>query len=208
MITLEQLKAFSTAAVPELVDGINSTLERFDISTPRRIRYFMAHAFVETDGFKKFEEDMHYTTPAVLVRTWPSRFTMEATDTRKAFAPDYTRNPQKLANLVYSNRNGNGGPESGDGWLYRGRGTFHLTFAANYLDYSKALYGDDRILKNPNLVSLPKDAMLSAGWFWTRYKFNKMADADEFTKSTTVLNGSAATAPKRLLVLNKANTIF
>lgn len=160
-------------------------------------------------GFTKFEEDLYYKTPEVLVRTWPTRFTLDPSKVGAlGLATEYLRNPQKLANMAYGLRNGNGGPDTGDGWRFRGRGAFHLTFANNYMDYSKAMYGDDRCFNNPELVAEPEDALLSAGWFWTRFKFNRLADADEFTKSTVTINGSAVTVPKRLAILNLANTIF
>lgn len=210
MITLDQLNQLAPkAASQDLVDGINATLDRFDISTPRRQRFFLTHVLVETQGLTKFEENLFYTKPERLPAVWPSRFTMDPSKigAKLALASEFVRNPQKLANQVYSNRNGNGSPETGDGWRFRGRGGFHLTFANNYLDYSRSIYGDDRIFRNPDLVALPADAMLSAGWFWTRYKFNRMADADEFTASTVTINGSAATVPARLDVLGRVNDI-
>lgn len=210
-ITSDQLKAFAGLNSETLVDGINATLERCDISTPRRVRYFMTHASMETQQFTKFEEDLYYRKAERLSVVWPTRFTLDKSKSGAlgyAYAEDYLRNPEKLANFVYGNRNGNGDPKTGDGFRFRGRGTFHLTFASNYLEYSKAMYGDDRIFKNPDLVALPEDAMLSAGWFWTRHKFNLMADRDEFTRSTVKLNGSADTVKARLLILNKAKEIF
>lgn len=209
MITLDQLQAFSNLESQSLVDAINATLELYDIKTPRRVRYFMTHSHVETQGFTKFEENLYYKTPERLPAVWPTRFTCDrAKCGALAWAEDYVCNPEKLANFAYGNRNGNGGPETGDGWRFRGRGGFHLTFADNYLDYSNAIYKDDRIFRQPDLVALPHDSMLSAGWFWNRFKFNQMADADEFTKSTVRINGSSATVKKRLEVLKKANAIF
>lgn len=210
MITADQLYQFVGLRDPSLVDGINGCLDRFGMNTPRRTRYFLTHAAFETLGFTKFEESLYYSSPERLVAVWPRRFSM---DTAKcgpgmAYACDYTRDPEKLANLVYANRLGNGDFESGDGWRFRGRGCFQLTFQQNYLDYSKAVYGDERCVDDPDLVKLPADAMLSAGWFWDTRRLNMLADQDEFTKVTTIINGSGVTVPQRLKVLNKANLIF
>lgn len=215
MITKQQLMSFApnTAAVSDdpyqdLVDAINATLDKFNIDTPRRIRYFMAQSFFETQGFTRFVENLNYTTPERLVAVWPARFTMSAGDASRAFAPDYAGNPEKLANLVYANRNGNGDAASGDGWSFRGRGGFHLTFRGNYVRCSQDTYGDDRLVQNPDLVMAFPAAMASAGWFWNLHGFNDLADSDSLTKVTEIINGSAATVPERKVVLDKANLIF
>lgn len=215
MITKEQLKQFAPNVRLQngdpyelLCNALNTTFESHDVSTARRVRYFMAHAYVESAGFTKFAENLFYSTPEQLVKVWPSRFTMDSNDHSKAYAPQYIKNPEKLANLVYANRNGNGAVSSGDGHLFRGRGIFGLTFLNNYAAYSKATYGDDRVVQDPDLVLAFKDGVESAGWFWTSHKLNACADSDLFTQSTKIINGSEATVPERIPVLNKANAIF
>lgn len=191
-----------------LTDAMNDTMAYYGIDqSPRRIRYFIAQSAFETGMFQRWVEDLTYTTPERLCTVWPARFSMTPMGS-KAYAPDYVRNAQKLANLVYANRNGNGDAASGDGFNFRGRGGFHLTFRDNYAAYSNARYGDDRIVQNPDLVAQPEDAMMSAGWFWSTKNINALADADAFTRTTEVINGSDATVPQRLPVLNKANSIF
>lgn len=208
MITIDQLKRFAGLEDQDLVDGINATLERFEINTARRTRYFITHAFVETKGFTAFSEDLWYKTPEVLVTNWPRRFTMDSANKALAYAPEYLKNPEKLANCVYAGRLGNGDTASGDGWRFRGRGGFHLTFRQNYSDYSRKMYGDDRCVVDPDLVMRPHDAMNSAGWFWDNRRLNQLADADEFTKTTVIINGSDRTVQTRLKALNRANVIF
>jgi putative chitinase len=214
MITIEQLKTFipvlrnATDSYQELLDALTKTFNHCEINTPRRVRYFMSQVFFETEGFLKFSENLFYTKPERLVEVWPTRFSMTRGVQGKAFAPDYINNAVKLGNLVYANRNGNGDVASGDGFNFRGGGGLHLTFRDNYTKCSKAMYGDDRLVQNPRLVEAYDAAMMSAGWFWSVNKLNALADADEFTKMTGVINGSTSTAPKRLLVLNKANIVF
>lgn len=191
-----------------IADAINATADFYGISSsPRRIRYFVAQSCFETLNFSFWSENLMYTTPERLCAVWPSRFSMNPV-AGKVLASDYVGSPQKLANFVYAGRGGNGGVESGDGYLFRGRGAFHLTFRSNYAAYSKARYGDDRIVKNPDLVALPADAFMSAGWFWSANGLSALADADQFTKATQVINGSTATVPKRLVTLNQVNSIF
>jgi len=210
LITTSQLNALVPlgAQAQALTDAINATMTYYGLADqPRRVRYFIAQSCFETQNFSRWVENLMYTTPERLCAVWPSRFAMQPM-TNKAYAPDYVNNPAKLANLVYAGRNGNGDAASGDGWLFRGRGGFHLTFRNNYAAYSRARYGDDRIVQNPDLVAQPQDAMMSAGWFWSTNNLNALADADQFTNATRVINGSTDTVPQRLPVLNKANKIF
>lgn len=209
MITEAQLRTFAPRAfTPELLTAINDTLSKFNIDTSLRTSYFLTQAYFETANFTRFIESLNYSTPSRLVAVWPHRFTEDQTDTTKCYAPDYTGNPEKLANLVYANRDGNGDVQSGDGWKYRGRGGFGLTGRDNYTKCSANTYGDDRLVTNPELVEAFEAGMMSAGWFWDEHKLNALADANEFTKITHVINGSETTVPERLVVLHKANLIF
>ena len=191
-----------------LAAAINATAQFYGLSdTQLRMRYFIAQSCFETQNYSFWSENLFYTTPDRLCAVWPSRFSMTQGSTL-AYAPDYTSNPSKLANLVYANRGGNGAPSSGDGFAFRGRGAFHLTFRSNYAAYSQARYSDDRIVQNPDLVAQPADAFMSAGWFWSTNNLSALADADQYTKATQVINGSTATVPQRLVTLNQVNAIF
>lgn len=193
----------------DLAQAINQVAAMFQIDqNARRLRYFVAQSFFETQEYVAWSENLNYTTAERLVEVWPVRFTMDRTHTNYAYAPDYVSNPQKLANLVYASRDGNGDEASGDGWKFRGRGAFHLTGLANYYEYDKAIYGDGHIMANPDLVMQPLDAFTSAGWFWNKNNMNNLADADQFTQVTKIINGSTITVPKRLPVLNKVNAVL
>jgi putative chitinase len=169
----------------------------------------MAQASFETGGFTTWEEDLIYSTPERLVEVWPSRFSLTEGAPGKEYASDFVDAPEKLANLVYASRDGNGDTASGDGYAYRGRGGFDLTFLANYAAASTYLYGTPATYLNaPDKVSQYVDGMLSAGWFWRVNGLTALADSDSFTRVTEVINGSTVTVPQRLPVLNLANKIF
>lgn len=216
-ITTTQMTAFASVPnVAALVEAINETMARFQIDQQqRRVRYFVAQAAVECQNFTQWSENLNYTTAERLANVvWPSHFTMTPPPevggivNGRAYAPDYVNNPQKLANFVYANRDGNGDVASGDGWRFRGRGVFGLTGAANYAAYSTKIYGDKRIWMNPDVVASFPDAVLSAGWFWDDNSLNAQADADAFTQTTKIINGSTSTVQARLVVLNRVNSIF
>jgi len=58
-----------------------------------------------------------------------------------------------------------GNMEPGDGFKYRGRGFIQLTGKNNYAAASKAIYGDDRLVKNPDLVNDPAVAAEVSAWY-------------------------------------------
>ncbi len=126
------------------------------------------------------EENLNYSAES-LMKVWPSRFpTLEA-------AKPYHRNPEKIANKVYGGRMGNGPEETGDGWLYHGRGLIQLTGKDNYMLASDALSMD--FIHSPDYVLVPKYAALTAGWYWNKRSLNKEADAKDYTAMTKKING-------------------
>ena len=116
------------------------------------------------------------------MNTWPKRFNAE-----KAAACE--RKPELIANVVYSNRMGNGDEASGDGWKYRGRGILQITGHDNYLQFSKDTFGDDRILNTPDLLETEEYAVKSACWFWQRNHLNDLSDKNDIKNVTIRING-------------------
>src|SRR5262245_10316791 len=95
---------------------LEEAMGEYAITTRLRKAMFLAQTAHESGFYKHTVENLYYTTPSRL----PLLFSVFR---KKSIDPAiYTRNPEKLANLVYANRNGNGGVETGDGWAYRGRG--------------------------------------------------------------------------------------
>ena len=190
-----------------MVDALTKELPRWNITTPRRIRYFLTHCFAETMGFTKLQESLFYTTAARIVAVWPSRFNLSGTS-GKLNANNYLRNSVKLANEVYANRYGNGNASSGDGAKYLGRGFMHLTFKDNYKRASLAIYGDERLVQNPELVSNDLSvAVATACWFWKTNGLNELADADEFTATTKKVNGSTRPVQERVPILRNSKML-
>ncbi|KAI9226637.1 MAG: lysozyme-like domain-containing protein [Piptocephalis tieghemiana] len=73
--------------------------------------------------------------------------------------------------------------------MYFGRGYMQLTWKDNYEACSKALFGDDRLVKDPTLVA--KDDKISWGvsaWYW-KAKVHKDALTGKFGLTTKDING-------------------
>jgi putative chitinase len=166
------------AKAEEWIDAINQTFEYFDISTPEQQASFLGQCGHESAGFTALVENLNYRAES-LCKVWTKRFpTLES-------AQPYHRNPEAIANHVYANRMGNGDEQSGDGWAYRGRGLIQLTGRDNYRACGEALGVD--LESDPDLVSTPQFAALSAGWFWSTHGLNRIAE--DIVAVTKKING-------------------
>ena len=175
--------------------ALNTTFDRFDISNPLRQAAFIGQAGHESGNFKMLNENLNYRAET-LMKVWPKRFpTLE-------FAKQYERDPKKIANSVYANRMGNRDEASGDGWRFRGRGCIQLTGSSSYFHAGKALGVD--FWANPDLVSTPQYAALTAGWFWDTHKLNQYADSRDYKTMTKKINGGFIGLDDRIKHINHA----
>lgn len=88
---------------------------------------------------------------------------------------------------------------------YYGRGFIQLTWDYNYRAASRALYGDDRLLHNPDLVLADDVSWLVSFWYWSANVHNAPGvQQGQFGAATNAINGALecrgayqATAKKR-----------
>lgn len=178
MVNSEQLQRLHISA--EWVDPLNETFARFNISTINQQGAFIGQCGHECGNFKVLTENLNYRA-ATLMKLWPKRFpTLE-------IANQYAGQPSKIANKVYASRMGNRDEVSGDGWRFRGRGAIQLTGSSAYFNAGKALGVD--FWADPDLVATPKYAALTAGWFWSTHKCNEVAQNQDWTRLTKIING-------------------
>jgi putative chitinase len=90
---------------------------------------------------------------------------------------------------AYEGRTDLGNIYKGDGKKFKGRGYLMITGRKNYFIVSKALFGDDTLIKNPELLATPQYAMQSALWFWQDRGLNALADIQYFLTISTRING-------------------
>ncbi len=83
-----------------------------------------------------------------------------------ALSEQLHRKPVEIGSVVYGSRMGNGPPETGDGYRYRGRGLIQLTGTDNYKLYG-GFAGVD-IYNNPELANDPKVACKLAVAYLTK----------------------------------------
>lgn len=197
-VSLLALEVLFDRAKPELisrfVEPLNAAMERFDIVTPERQAAFLPQVGIESAHLTHLAEVMNYSTPQRIVlvfRKFDLNHNGLTEDDELDFASSFILAPERLANYVYANRNGNGDEASGDGWRFRARGGLGLTGRANYAAYGEKVYRNVRVcLVNPELLEQPVDAAHSAAWFWQAHGCNELADAGDFRGITKRINGA------------------
>ena len=150
------------AVIAQLPD----TMAKFELNTPLRLAHFLAQAGHESGGFKAVNENLNYGAKGLL-GIFKKYFPTEAK------AALYERKPEKIANLVYGGRMGNGPEVTGEGYKFRGRGYIQLTGKDNYKAFDIVV--PENLLESPDLVAT-KYPLLSAAWFFHKNGLHKIAD--------------------------------
>ena len=197
-MNVDKLKGHVPDTVIAQIPGV---VDKFEINTPLRLAHFLAQCGHESGGFKAVSENLNYGA-AGLQSIFKKYFTPES-------AKEYQRKPEKIANIVYANRMGNGPQASGEGFKFRGRGYIQLTGKDNYSAFDKVV--EDDILANPDLVAT-KYPLLSAAWFFHKNGLHKIADEGAtdavVTKVTKRVNGGTIGLPDRIKHFNEYNNLL
>lgn len=109
---------------------------------------------------------------------------------------------------AYEGRKDLGNTQPGDGVRFKGRGLIQLTGRYNYRRYSRAIYGDDRALINPEMVAELPDAAMAAGWYWHDKALNVIADGDDVRAVTRIVNGGYNGLEDRIRRTEQAKRLF
>ncbi|KAA6441456.1 glycoside hydrolase family 19 protein [Dyadobacter flavalbus] len=162
-----------------------------ELITQKRIAMFLAQIGHESQGFTRLVENLNYSANG-LAKTWPTRYAVNPNAIRKypnKTALQIAWQPEKIANMTYANRYGNGDYESGDGWKYRGRGYMMTTFKDNYEALDFEFQMDGAIVTNPDMLLEPYWAIMSAAAFWKRNRLNRYADTSDVIGARKAVNG-------------------
>ena len=195
--------------VPDTVIAqIPSIQEKFGVTTALRLSHFLAQAGHESGGFRVTQENLNYSAKG-LVGIFKKYFKRPDGTIDEPKAAAYAKKPEKIANLVYGGRMGNGAEASGDGYKFRGRGYIQLTGKDNYTAFGKSIGIDMSV--NPDSVA-STHALTSAAWFWSKNKLNEIADTgatDEVvTKITKRVNGGTIGLADRIKHFKEFHTLL
>jgi putative chitinase len=194
-MTNEQLQQLGID--PKWLQPLEDTFEKYEINTPERQACFIGQCAHESGNFKVLQENLNYSAEG-LMKTWPSRFPT------KEIADQYARQPAKIAGKVYNGRLGNVNEE--EAAKYLGRGLIQLTGKENYENCGSGIGVD--LLDNPDLLTTPEYASLSAGWFWNKKSLNALADSGDIDTMTKRINGGLIGLDDRKAKIAKALSVL
>jgi putative chitinase len=186
--------------IKKYAQALAQGLESVEINRPLRLAHFFAQIAIESSSLNATEESLMYSAER-LEKVFRKHFpTLQ-------IAKEYAGSPQKIANLIYANRLGNGDEKSGDGWRYRGRGLIQLTGKENYKVCGEAI--NQPLLSDPDIVSKdPHVSVMVCCWFWKLKNLNKYADRDDIKKITKKINGGYNEIKQREQALYQAKKIL
>jgi len=185
-----------------------ASMEKYGINTPLRQAHFLAQVGHESSGFMHTEESLNYRYGALLAMfgrriSKDDAFKYGRVDSGPNAHP---ADQKMIGSIIYANRNGNGDRYSGDGYRYRGRGLIQVTGKANYAALVKQLGVD--IVANPELLTKPEFAAESAAAWWSNHGLSALADRDDVTSITRVINGGTNGLEDRKARLTKAKGVL
>ena len=175
---LQQVFPRARSLAGVFISSLNLAMRNRQINTPQRAAAFLAQIGHESG-------ELHYV--------------------RELGSDQYL---SKYDTGVLAARLGNTPEADADGQKYRGRGLIQITGRRNYLACSQALFGDDRLLLQPQLLEQPQWACESAAWFWQSNGLNELADKDQFTTITRRINGGLNGLDDRLQLWARAKAVL
>jgi len=188
LLTVDQLRAMipTNKEVEEWCAALNEMLPKYGITTDKRIAAFVSQSAHESMDFRVLEEALSYKSETLL-RVFPRYF-----GPGKENPDEYARNPQKLANYVYMDKNRSkagalGNHKENDGHFFRGKGLKQITGRANHEAFGKTVGMTAE--EAAEYLLTKKGALESALWFWDSRNLNEVADTADVTRLTKIING-------------------
>ena len=188
LITEAQLAAMipTNKEVGEWCAALNEMLPKYGITTDKRIASFVSQCAHESMDFRVLEEALSYKTETLL-KVFPRYF-----GPGKENPEEYARNPQKLANYVYMDKNRSkagalGNVKENDGFAMRGKGLKQVTGRANHEAFGKTVGMTAE--EAAEYLLTKKGALESALWFWGSRNLNEVADTGDQVRLTKIING-------------------
>jgi predicted chitinase len=198
--TLATLGVLAPNAHPNYLKAISNggpLFEKHGITTPLRMAHFLAQAMQETGSFTVLRESMNYSVERMLVIFGVGHHSAKIT---AAEAPGLAHNQAALAERVYGLGNPHkahelGNTQAGDGFRYRGNGVLQTTGRDAHRRMGQACGLDFE--GNPDLVTIPENALKPALQEWTDGNLNHFADVNDIRTITKRINGGLNGFPER-----------
>ena len=184
------IRAAAHDAPDSAIDGLNLVKNEISmhgaLDNEFRAAHMIGQCAHESLRFTHVAESLFYTSVDRLMQIFGRHFR------DREEARQFLRNSKKLANHVYADRMGNGPPDSGDGFRFRGRGYLQLTGRENYRTFGRRIGID--LETNPDKASEPATAwLIAASYLATRKRGGKTAfqwaDDNNVEAVTRIVNG-------------------
>ncbi|MFW9602470.1 MAG: hypothetical protein ACMV1B_09135 [Prevotella sp.] len=193
----------ATRNIDEVVGIIDKYRMKFGLDTGLRLAHFLAQVREEVGPeFKVIRESLNYKEEAVL-KMWPNRISVDQAERYARDEDTPKANQEAIANLVYSNRLGNGAADSDgdgdmdaddDGFKYRGAGCLQITGKSNFAEVQKRCVKYAGKEMDPNTL----EGFIVFGFgFWIWQDCYKAADTGDADKVTAIINKHTESYAKR-----------
>jgi putative chitinase len=145
------------------------------IITPEILKKICPH--IRKDAELMYPQRLNDALPKWEINTLPRVRMFIAQVAHESGSFRYTR--EIASGQAYEGRNDLGNIFPGDGVKFKGRGLIQCTGRSNYQSCSLALFGDNRLLLNPDILATPQYAIESACWYWKTRLLNDLCDKPE-----------------------------
>lgn len=213
--TKDKLEKAGGAAAGAWYDAFAVTLPKYGITTPDRVAAFVAQIRVESGDFKLLKEQLKYTNQKYWFDLFSFRLGLKSVDECRPYLQTEKDTATGMYEKAFNSQSIHkvakelGNTEPGDGFKFIGRGLKQLTGRYNYTRASQYLYKDDRLLKNPDLVSTDKQVALeTACWYWNTRNLSAVADSWDITTLSKKVNGGTIGLDKRILYSEEARKVM
>jgi len=172
------------------------------ITSPKELANLMGNADVETRGFSVMHEDLGYRSVRSILNATSSadkRFTLRQIESAVA-----SKDPARIAEILYERRLDLGNTEVGDGWRFHGRGYFQYTGRDNYARFGQK-YGVD-LIRNPDLAAEPATASKLALAYWQERVPARFRE--DVQAAAMIINGGTNGMDARLAASKKWETLL
>ena len=168
--------------IEEFAETFEKYKDRFGINTEVELNFFLAQIVEETGGsLVPKRENLNYSCNALKKLFGYYKKNHRAAD-RDGRCNGHKANQRNIANHAYANRIGNGGPETGDGWRFRGGGYIQLTGRGNYYATATVIsLALNRVVTEHDLeaeIDSIEGALLSAMAFWAEHELGECKTID------------------------------
>lgn len=185
-------------------DAMIAMCDKYQINTKERFAFLLANVLEETGNFTVGAENMNYTSLARIQKVF-------AGSRSPLLTQKLVGNPQLLANTVYGGEWGKrnlGNTKPNDGWYFRGRGAMQTTGRAAYEELSMHVFGDQRLLENPDLILEPNTSLECAAFEFKKKGCNQLADVNNFRLCVRRINGGLTNIENRERWLAKIRKVI